>query len=313
MGLPGGFIGQSQTIRKIATDVRRLQATGTTSVLIVGESGTGKELIARAIHFGGSREKGPFIPVNCAAIPAELAESLFFGHVKGAFTGATTDRKGYFELADGGTLFLDEIGEMSLGLQAKLLRALEDGSFAPLGATREKRVNVRTLAATNVDLQARLADGKFRSDLYFRFAQFRVVVPPLRERPEDIPLLAEHFLKMFAMEMGMEKPTLSREALAALETYHFPGNVRELKHIIEGALIKSSGLEIQPEHLHFLPDPLLPSSESGLEIPFNLQQAEVFLIKRAQASGWKHLRSGASARHLPSNPLRQTRTDRRWF
>jgi len=162
-----GFVGKSQTIAKILEDIRRLQTTGTTSVLITGESGTGKELIARAIHFGGPKKKGPFIPVNCSAIPEDLAESSFFGHVRGAFTGATTDRKGYFELADGGTLFLDEIGEMPLQLQVKLLRVLEDGSILPLGGTTEKRVNVRILAATNADLQAKIAAGEFREDLYF--------------------------------------------------------------------------------------------------------------------------------------------------
>jgi len=282
-----GFIGKSQTIAKILDDVNRLQTTGTVGVLITGESGTGKELIARAIHFGGPRAKRPFIPVNCSAVPKDLAESEFFGHVKGAFTGATAERKGHFELADGGTLFLDEVGDMPLDTQAKHLRVLEDGCVTPVGGTRAKQVDVRVLAATNTDLEAKIAEGTFRRDLYFRLTQFRVVVPPLRQRREDIPLLAEHFLKLFAAEMGMEKPTLSGEALAALEAYHFPGNVRELKHIIEGALIRSGGSEIQPKHLHFLPAITFLKDESSLEIPLNLQQAEVFLIKRAltQAGG----------------------------
>ncbi|MBI1926441.1 sigma-54-dependent Fis family transcriptional regulator [Candidatus Poribacteria bacterium] len=294
-----GFIGKSQTIARILDDVNRLQTTGTVGVLITGESGTGKELIARAIHFGGPRAKRPFIPVNCSAVPKDLAESEFFGHVKGAFTGATAERKegaftgataerkGHFELADGGTLFLDEVGDMPLDLQAKLLRVLEDRCITPIGGTRAKQVNVRVLAATNIDLEVKIAEGTFRRDLYFRLTQFRVVVPPLRQRREDIPLLAEHFLKLFAAEMGMEKPTLSGEALAALKAYHFPGNVRELKHIIEGALIRSGGSEIQPTHLHFLPAMTFPKDESSFEIPLNLQQAEVFLIKRAltQAGG----------------------------
>jgi DNA-binding NtrC family response regulator len=230
-----GFIGKSQTIAKILDDVNRLQKTETVSVLITGESGTGKELIARAIHFGSTRAKRPFIPVNCSAIPKDLAESELFGHVKGAFTGASSARKGHFELADGGTLFLDEVGDMPFELQAKLLRVLDERCITPVGDERSKPVDVRILAATNTDLETKIAAGKFRPDLYFRLAQFRVIVPPLRERQEDIPLLAEHFLKMFATEMGVAKPDLSQEALAALEAYHFPGNVRELKHIIEGA------------------------------------------------------------------------------
>ena len=157
--------------------------------MIQGESGTGKELIARAIHFGGPRAKGPFIPVNCSAIPSELAESLFFGHVKGAFTGANKDKKGYFELADGGTLFLDEIGDMPPGLQAKLLRVIEDGGVIPIGGTRQKHVDVRILAATNADLKTRMAEGAFRSDLYYRLAGFTVDVPPCATARKISPYL----------------------------------------------------------------------------------------------------------------------------
>ena len=247
-----GFIGKSKTVERILSDVRQLQTIGTTSVLILGESGTGKELIARAIHFGGTRAKGPFIPLNCSAIPHELAESTLFGHLKGAFTGATTDHKGYFELANSGTLFLDEIGDMSPDLQAKLLRVLEDGFFMPVGGTKEKQADVRVVAATNADLQARIASGTFREDLYYRLARFPVFLPPLRERKEDIPLLAVHFLEMFADEMRVEQPVLTPQALKALEAYHFPGNVRELKNIREHALIRSRGEAIEAEHLHFI-------------------------------------------------------------
>ena len=246
-----GFIGKSKTIERILDDVRKLQTVGTTSVLILGESGTGKELIARAIHYGGTRAKGPFYALNCSTISKELAESTLFGHIRGAFTGADISRKGYFELADGGALFLDEIGDMPLELQPKLLRVLEEGCFIPLGDTREKHVDVRILAATNADLQTKIAEGTFRRDLYHRLARFPVEVPPLRERKEDIPLLANHFLGMFAAEMNVEQPNLTPEALMALEAYHFPGNVRELKHIIEGALIRSRGEAVQPVHLHF--------------------------------------------------------------
>ncbi|MCH8294261.1 sigma-54-dependent Fis family transcriptional regulator [Candidatus Poribacteria bacterium] len=259
-----GFIGNSKTIERILDDVRQLQTFGTTSVLILGESGTGKELIARAIHFGGSRAEGAFIPLNCSAIPHELAESTLFGHLKGAFTGATTDRKGYFELANGGTLFLDEIGDMPLELQAKLLRVLEDGTFTPVGGTQEQQADVRVVAATNADLHAKIASGAFREDLYYRLARFPVQVPPLRERKEDIPLLANHFLEMLAQEMRIESPALTPEAVRVLEAYPFPGNVRELKNQIEHALIKSRGKAIQPEHLHFI-EPPTTDADSPIE------------------------------------------------
>jgi DNA-binding NtrC family response regulator len=245
-----GFIGESKTIARILGDIRRLHTAGTTSVLITGESGTGKELIARAIHFGGPRAMKLFLPVPCPAVPSDLAESLFFGHIRGAFTGANADRKGYFELADGGTLFLDEIGDMSLDLQAKLLRVLEDGSVLPLGARSEKHVDVRVVAATNVDLQTRMAEGRFRQDLYYRLCVLTVAVPPLRDHPEDIPLLTDHFLDLCATDMGMEAPELSTEALEALMAYSFPGNVRELKNVIQHALFASGGGTIQPTHLH---------------------------------------------------------------
>ena len=224
------FVGRSRAVARILEDVRRLQDTGRTSVLITGESGTGKELIARAIHFGGARARKLFVPVNCSAIPGELAESSFFGHERGAFTGAHHRRKGYFELADGGTLFLDEIGDMPLELQAKLLRVLETGSVMPLGGSQEKQLDVRILAATNQDLAALIAAGRFREDLFFRLTGFTVTVPPLRERREDIAMLAGHFLQLFAVEMGKKPAAMSQEALEALVSYDFPGNVRELKN-----------------------------------------------------------------------------------
>jgi DNA-binding NtrC family response regulator len=272
------FVGRSKTIAKILEDIRKLQNVERTSVLIMGESGTGKELIARAIHFGGTRAKRPFITVNCSAVPRELAESAFFGHVRGAFTGANSSRKGYFELADGGTLFLDEIGDMPLELQPKLLRAIETGRIMPVGSTRERQVDVRIIAATNQDLEAKIADGTFRRDLYFRLARFTVMVPPLRERREDIPILAEHFLRMFAMEMGIKQPVLSPEALKALMSYHFPGNVRELKNIIEHALIKSGGSVILPQHLRFISAGI--TFEIGFS-PSGREQVKELVIKRS--------------------------------
>jgi DNA-binding NtrC family response regulator len=284
-----GFVSGSPTISAILNDVRRLQQADKTAVLITGESGTGKELIARAIHFGGSRSQKPFIALNCSTVPRELAESTLFGHVRGAFTGAHEARKGCFELADGGTLFLDEIGDMPQDLQPKLLRVLEDGSFLPVGGTHERHADVRLLSATNQDLQSRIARKEFRQDLYFRLAQFTVAVPPLRDRPEDIPLLAEHFLKMFADEMGKKRSPLSAEALAELQRYSFPGNVRELKNIIERALIKSGGDAILPEHLYLLDDPeafVLPAGFGAMGMPArtleDFKRRKELVVKRAQ-------------------------------
>ena len=285
-GIPG-LVGQSRTMRRILEEVNLLQSADAISVLITGESGTGKELIARAIHEGGQRAGGPFVPVNCAAVPHELAESLFFGHVKGAFTGAEQDRIGYFELAHGGTLFLDEIGEMPEAIQPKLLRSLEDGRVTPVGGRAEIEVDTRIIASTNADLQEKIAAGAFRRDLYYRLGQFAVNVPPLRERPEDKPLLAQHFVNLLAAEMSLHPPGLSPLALQLLQDHDFPGNVRELKNLIERALIESQGVEIEPEHLHFAraaagaASQLTSVPDPGL--PLNLDEAEVYLARRALA------------------------------
>jgi len=282
-----GLIGASQPMRMVVEDIRRLSQFSSTSVLITGESGTGKELIARAIHFGSARARAPFVPVNCVAIPTELAESMLFGHIKGAFTGAASDRKGCFELTNGGTLFLDEIGDMPMSLQVKLLRVLEDGRVTPVGASHSREVDVRIIAATNANLETRIADGAFRQDLYFRIAHYIIATTPLRERIGDVAVLADHFLKTIAPELGVKPPAFSPAALATLKGYHFPGNVRELKNIIERALIQSGGEIIEPEHLHLLhrvaPSP--PSRTMGLEpttaLPLNLAEAEDALIQRA--------------------------------
>jgi DNA-binding NtrC family response regulator len=289
-GSLAGFVGRTPQVQRIIQDIQRLHQFSNTSVLIVGESGTGKELVARAVHFGSARARAPFVPVNCVAIPNELAESLLFGHVKGAFTGAVADRKGYFELAHRGTLFLDEIGDMPVALQVKILRVLEDGQITPVGAVQAKTVDVRIIAATNADLHAQMANGRFRQDLYFRLARYRVDTPPLRERLEDVPTLAGHFLAMFAAEMGLKIPTLSPGALQVLHTYSFPGNVRELRNIIERALIESNGAAIEPGHLHlFQTEPQSSASplrspakaEFAAALPLNLAEAEDLLIQRA--------------------------------
>jgi DNA-binding NtrC family response regulator len=284
-----GFVGKSPTLRRIFDEIRLMQENAATTVLIQGESGTGKELIARAIHFGGPRKEGPFVPVNCAAFPGELVESLLFGHLKGAFTGAHEDRAGYFEMAHEGTLFLDEIGEMPLELQAKLLRVLEDGQVQRVGERKARRVEVRVLAATNADLPRLIQEGRFRQDLYFRLARFAVQAPPLRQRREDIPLLAGHFLRLFAREMGREDPGISPQALEMLCGYSFPGNVRELKNIIERALIESRGNPVQAHHLHFMaPSPAssaVPVAPSLMDLPEDLDQAvlrtELWMVRCA--------------------------------
>ena len=282
------FVGQSDMLQDILKSVARLQGASI-PVLITGESGTGKELIARALHFGGTCAEGPFIPVNCSAIPDELAESLFFGHVRGAFTGADSDRSGYFELAHGGSLFLDEVSDMSLDLQSKLLRVLEDSRVHPIGAKTDRQVTVRVLAATNVELQSHVRSGAFREDLYFRLARYPVRVPPLRERRDDIPLLARHFLKSFGDEVGVEVLDLSPEVVQMLQTYDFPGNVRELRSAIERALIESGGERIEPQHVHlgFGPVTAMPRPPStqpavaGEEMPLDFAEAEMVLIRRA--------------------------------
>jgi DNA-binding NtrC family response regulator len=287
------FVGRSKLLGHILADIRRLQNFGSVNVLITGESGTGKELVARALHYGSTRAAGPFIPVNCVAVPPDLAESAFFGHLRGSFTGATMDRRGYFELAHGGTLFLDEIGDMPVGLQAKLLRVLEDGCVTPVGGSKEKVVDVRIVAATNANLGEQISSGKFRRDLYFRLAQYTVEVPPLRKRLEDVPLLACHFLKLFAAEMGIKPPPMPDATLSALAAYPFPGNVRELKNIIERGLIESGGAEIRPPHIR-LPDwddlraekpptaaPSASEPDWMSEMPLNLEAAEDYLIRRA--------------------------------
>ncbi|HWZ92354.1 MAG TPA: sigma-54 dependent transcriptional regulator [Polyangiaceae bacterium] len=282
-----GFVGQSATMAAILESLRRVRDFATTTVLITGESGTGKELVARAIHSGSSRARRPFVPVNCSAVPAELMESLFFGHRRGAFTGADRDRKGYFELAQGGTLFLDEVGDMPLPLQAKLLRVLEDGKFLPVGASEEQLADVRVVAATNANLERNIAEGRFRQDLFYRLARFSVRTPPLRERPEDIQPLAEHFLRTFGLEMSRKPPTLGAAALDALLEHDFPGNVRELKNVIERALIECRSGEIAPGDLA-LPERRPPAQSTkfgklpGVEdLPLNLEAAEQALIERA--------------------------------
>ena len=238
------LVGHSQAMQRLR---ELIQTAGPTNsrVLIGGENGTGKELVARAIHMHSTRSDHPFVAVNCAAIPETLIESELFGHEKGSFTGATSMKRGQFEQADGGTLFLDEIGDMSLSTQAKVLRALQEQQFTRVGGTKLMKVDVRVLAASNKDLEKEIGKGQFREDLFYRLNVVPIVVPPLRERREDIPALVRHFMKIHAEEQGLRIKEVSPEATAALQQYDWPGNIRELRNLIERLMIMVPGYVIE--------------------------------------------------------------------
>ncbi len=240
----GDIVGESAGLQMVLRQVERVAPTNA-SVLLLGESGTGKELVASAIHDRSARRQQPFVRVNCASVHAELFESEFFGHVKGAFTGAVRDRVGRFQLADGGTLFLDEVGEIPPTLQAKLLRVLEGGQFERVGEERTRRVDVRIIAATNRVLESEVEAGRFRRDLYYRLSLFPIEVPPLRDRKEDIPLLAAHFLRLAGQRLNRPAPRLAASDLEMLRQYDWPGNVRELAHVMERAVILTDGRELR--------------------------------------------------------------------
>lgn len=240
----GDLIGQSAALQAVTHQIELVAPTNS-SVLILGESGTGKEVVAREIHRHSQRSHKPLIKVNCAAIPRELYESEFFGHAKGSFTGALRDRAGRFELADGGTLFLDEIGEIPLDLQAKLLRVLQEGEIERVGEERTRKVDVRIIAATNRNLRDEAEAGRFRQDLYYRLSVFPMELPPLRKRPEDIPLLAEHFVRRFARQLGRPRLRLTTPNIHELQRYRWPGNIRELQHTLERACIVASDGRLQ--------------------------------------------------------------------
>jgi len=246
------LVGQSPAMQQMR---QLIETAGPTNsrVLIEGESGTGKELVARAIHMHSSRAEHPFVAVNCAAIPETLIESELFGHEKGAFTGATTMKRGQFEQADKGTLFLDEIGDMSLTTQAKVLRALQEQQFTRVGGTKLMKVDVRVLAASNKNLEKEIGRGLFREDLFYRLIVVPIAVPPLRERREDIPLLVSHFMKLHVQEQGLRMKELSVEAMAMLQQYEWPGNIRELRNLIERLMI-------------MVPDPVIDGSQAAMAL-----------------------------------------------
>lgn len=294
-----GLIGQSQEIQQVL-DLAVRVAESDATILIQGESGTGKELIARAIHQVSPRKNFPFIAINCGAIPSELLESELFGHVKGAFTGAISNRVGRFEMADGGVLFLDEIGDMSPSLQVKILRALQERSFEPVGSTKSVHVNVQVIAATHVNLEKAVSEGRFREDLYYRLNVIPIAIPALRERKSDIPLLIQHFINNFGLKRKTNISGFSNEALESLMNYPWPGNIRELENLVERlTIIKGKGLvELKdlPGKYHSKASSDLPSEKptAPFELPtdgmdFNTavdQFENNLIIKALEKTGW---------------------------
>jgi two-component system, NtrC family, response regulator PilR len=257
------IVGRSDAMLAVFRMVETIARTNST-VLITGESGTGKDLVARAIHFHSLRREHPFVALNCGAVPETLLESELFGHIRGAFTGADTNKKGLLEVAERGTIFLDEIGEMNATMQVKLLRVLQDRKFRRLGGTDEAHADIRVVAATNQDLQKRVGDGKFREDLFYRINVIPIHLPPLRERREDIALIAEHFLAKFAQQMEKRVHAITAEALALLEAYSWPGNVRELENVIERAVALEQTAAVLPETL---PEPVRRGVAAGSGLP----------------------------------------------
>ncbi len=306
----GSLVGQSDALRQIISQIDLVAPTDA-SVLILGETGTGKDLVAHEIHRRSPRKDKPLVRVNCASIPRELYESEFFGHVKGAFTGALRDRAGRFETADGGTLFLDEVGEIPLELQGKLLRVLQEKRYERVGEDRTRMADVRIIGATNRDLKAEVAAGRFRQDLYYRLHVFPIRVAPLKERMEDIPLLAQHFIDLSVKELRCPRPRLTRAALAQLQAYSWPGNIRELRNVIQRAVILARG-----GPLHFdLPTAQPPSRPSAPRNPaadgaarkflteVEMQQRERDnLVAALEAAHWKVMGSGGAAELLGIKP-----------
>jgi DNA-binding NtrC family response regulator len=242
------IVGESKEITSVIGEVKKI-ANSRSNVLLLGETGTGKELVARAIHFNSARQDKPFVPINCSAIPENLLESELFGYVKGAFTGATGSKRGLFEEANGGTVFLDEIGDLSQQLQAKLLRVMDDHEIRPIGGVQSKKVDIRFIAATNIDIVKAVREGLFREDLYYRINVVSITLPPLRGRKEDIDILARHFLEKYSHEIGKPVKFIDDKALKLLMDYAWPGNVRELKNIIERGVLITESNTLFPEHL----------------------------------------------------------------
>jgi two-component system response regulator AtoC len=285
-----GIVGRSRAVQEVLRKLERV-AQSKSTVLITGETGTGKELAARAIHARSAEREMPLIKVNCAALPESLLESELFGHVRGAFTGATSNRKGRFALADGGTIFLDEIGTLGLTVQAKLLRVLQEREFEPVGSETTQSVDVRVIAATNRDLRAMVSDGRFLEDLYYRLSVIPVELPPLRERREDIPPLVEHFVRKHAQRTGRVIEGVAPAALESLRSYDWPGNVRELENTIERAVVLAPGTVIDAAAISMVEPPAGPTAGGlpSIRLHENVEWVERESIRRAlrQAGGVK--------------------------
>ena len=287
------IVTQSKVFKKVLHQIEQV-APSNASVLITGETGTGKELLARAVHEHSQRKKYPMVKVNCAAMPAQLIESELFGHVKGAFTGAVMDKKGKFQIANNGTIFLDEIGELPLDLQPKLLRVLQEGEIERLGDSQTIKINVRLIAATNRNLEKEVANGNFRSDLFFRLNVFPITSPPLLQRKEDIEPLAIHFSKKYASENNKKITSVDKSSLQKLTEYHWPGNVRELENVIERAVILNTGsvLRINQEIIGVTTTAL---SESIWDLQENEKQ---HILKALETTNWKVSGSKGAAKLL---------------
>jgi DNA-binding NtrC family response regulator len=306
------IIGRGAKMREILASVERVAPTRTT-VLLCGESGVGKDLIARAVHFHSPRAKHPFVKINCTAIPENLMESELFGYEKGAFTGAAQSKPGKFEQADTGTVFLDEIGDVPPSIQVKLLRVLQEREFERLGSNKTKSIDVRVIAATNVDLQRAIEEGNFREDLYYRLNVFPMTIPSLRERREDVPFLAEHFLERFAAQQGRARLRLSAEAQSKLVQYDWPGNVRELENVIERALVLAGGDVLREDDIRLDHAPRRGSGNGGaamvngdgfLPEGVSLDQHEQQLIREALRRSGGNKSQAARLLGLSRNALR---------
>ncbi|HAX44011.1 MAG TPA: sigma-54 dependent transcriptional regulator [Bryobacteraceae bacterium] len=305
------IIGRGAKMREILASVERVAPTRTT-VLLCGESGVGKDLIARAVHFHSPRAKHPFVKINCTAIPENLMESELFGYEKGAFTGAAQSKPGKFEQADTGTVFLDEIGDVPPSIQVKLLRVLQEREFERLGSNKTKSIDVRVIAATNVDLQRAIEEGNFREDLYYRLNVFPMTIPPLRERREDVPFLAEHFLERFAAQQGRATLRLSAEAQSKLVQYDWPGNVRELENVIERALVLAGGDVLREDDIRLDHAPRRGSGNGGAMVNgdgflpegVSLDQHEQQLIREALRRSGGNKSQAARLLGLSRNALR---------
>jgi formate hydrogenlyase transcriptional activator len=294
------IVGDSPALRRVLEQIAQVAATDST-VLIQGETGTGKELVARAIHDASARRERPLVKLNCAALPRELVESELFGHEKGAFTGALQQRRGRFELADGGTLFLDEVGELPLDTQAKLLRVLQEREFERVGGSRSLRVDVRVIAATNRDLQSQVAAGRFRSDLYYRLNVFPIVVPPLRERRDDVPRLVQHFAAKAARKLGRTLDGVSPAFIERASAYDWPGNIRELENVVERAMIMSRGPMLDGAAL--LSPSAGPTAPAPMPVAATLEEMERVHIRRVlEDTHWQIEGDRGAARALGLNP-----------